>query len=89
MLKHAESLITPFLRRLFNKLFDFAIFPDSWTKAIIVPIHKKGNKSNPDNYRGISLLCIVSKVYTCILKILKIGKFGYCRGQNYRNPSRF
>ena len=36
-------------------------------KAIIVPIHKKGNAELPDNYRGVSLLSIISKCYTAIL----------------------
>ena len=28
-------------------------FPSEWTKAIMIPLHKKGDVNNPDNYRGI------------------------------------
>ena len=30
--------------------------PDDWVKGLIVPIHKDGDKTVPDNYRGITLL---------------------------------
>ena len=42
-------------------------FPISWTTGIIVPIHKQGNLNNVDNYRGITLLSIFSKVFTSII----------------------
>ena len=42
-------------------------YPSEWAKAIIQPIHKKGDTTNPDNYRGISLLSCVSKLYTSVI----------------------
>ena len=38
------------------------VFPRDWKLARVVPIPKPGAKSNPANYRPISLLPIVSKV---------------------------
>ena len=35
----------------------------SWRRAIIVPLYKKGNKMVCNNYRGIRLLSVPSKVY--------------------------
>ena len=35
--------------------------------AILTPIHKKGSKTNTECYRGISLICSVSKMYAAIL----------------------
>ena len=66
-LKHADNLVVPFLTNLFNRLFDASHFPLDWCKSVIIPLLKKGDDKNPDNYRGISLLSVVSKVFTAIL----------------------
>src|SRR6218665_3678861 len=42
--------------------------PEDWGKAIVVPIHKKKDKRDCNNYRGISLLSVPGKVYTSILR---------------------
>ena len=52
---------------LFNRIFDTGEYPTVWTGAIIMPIHKSGNKNDPDNYRGVSLLSILGKVFAHIL----------------------
>jgi exonuclease III len=67
MLKCANPAVIQFLTIFFNYLYDNGLFPLEWSKSIIVPIYKKGNKNNPDNYRGVALTSIVSKVYTYIL----------------------
>ena len=66
-LKHADNLVVPFLTNLFNRLYDASHFPLDWCKSVIIPLLKKGDDKNPDNYRGISLLSVVSKVFTAIL----------------------
>jgi len=48
-------------------IFTKGTFPSSWRKSTIIPIHKNGSFDNPDNHRGISLLNILSKVFTSIL----------------------
>ncbi|ERL88656.1 hypothetical protein D910_06040 [Dendroctonus ponderosae] len=39
------------------------VFPDVLKKAIVVPIHKKGSPNYPENYRPISLLLMISKIF--------------------------
>jgi len=41
--------------------------PDEWTKGIIFPIFKDGDKRDTGNYRGITLLSIVGKVYAQVI----------------------
>ena len=54
MLKNGGEEVNSFLIKLFNTIFDKGIYPQVWAKAIIVPIFKKGDTENVDNYRGIS-----------------------------------
>ena len=56
MIKDAGDGIVVFLTALFNEVFRSGEYPEVWSKAIIVPIHKKGDTNAADNYRGISLL---------------------------------
>ena len=51
----------------FNKLFNTGAFPSEWSESVILPIYKKGNFNSPNNYRGISLLNVVGKLYSYIL----------------------
>ena len=37
-------------------------FPTMWKQANVIPVHKKGSKKLPDNYRPVSLLPICSKI---------------------------
>ena len=43
-LKYAENVVVPFLTQLFNKLYNASLFPAVWSKSVIVPIFKKGDK---------------------------------------------
>ena len=67
LFKHAGHLAVDFLVKFFNVLFERGIYPDSWTESIIIPLFKKGNQNGPDNYRGISLCDISSKLYSSII----------------------
>ena len=64
-----------FLCSLFNKILDSGLVPDDWTIGIILPLFKKkGVAEDPNNYRGITLLSCISKLFTAILN-QRINKF--------------
>ena len=48
--------IAPSLTKLFNKSLSYGKLPDDWKLANIVPVYKKGEKNQVENYRPISLL---------------------------------
>ena len=65
--KKCSHLLIPLLCKLFNKIFNTGQFPPTWGEGIIFPIFKKGDRKKASNYRGITLLPIISKIYTRIL----------------------
>ena len=53
---------------LFNIVFSSGQIPSTWTTGKIKPIYKKkGNKSDPDNYRPITLLSCLGKLFTAVI----------------------
>ena len=63
----AESLATP-ITILFRKTLASGKIPDEWKKANVSPIFKKGKKSAPNNYRPVSLTCILCKLMEKLIR---------------------
>src|SRR5664279_4199047 len=65
--------------------------PEDWSRAVVVPIFKKKDKTVCDNYRGISLLCHAEKVFASVVlqrirkrtdEILTESQAGFRRGRS-------
>ena len=63
MLKISSSVIGPFLVRLVNESFEQAIFPNCLKTASFKPFFKSDCHENLNNYRPISALPVISKVF--------------------------
>ena len=57
----AEALVRP-LTLLMNRTINEGSLPADWKHAIVTPVHKAGSKSDPSNFRPISVLPIFSKI---------------------------
>ena len=67
LLKKASAFFAPILAKLFQKAYDSSDVPLGMKKANITPIHKGGNKKDPNNYRPVSITPIAAKVYEAII----------------------
>ena len=63
----AEELV-PVLCRLLHLVLISCTYPSSWKHALVQPVPKKGDRSNPSNYRPIALTSAVAKVFETLLK---------------------
>ena len=62
-MKLALPYIENSLAFLFNTSFETSQFPDSWKVARITPIFKGGDRTEKSNYRPISVLPVISKLF--------------------------
>jgi hypothetical protein len=58
---------TEALFSLCHRIWQTEEFPEEWKRSLILPIHKKKDKLQCDNYRGISLLCHSQKLMASVI----------------------
>ena len=62
------SIFMPVYLKFFNIIYESGFVPEEWLIGLVKPIYKnKGDPTKPDNYRPITLLSCLGKVFTCIL----------------------
>ena len=63
VLKDGKHILAPTLTQIINLGYEVNVFPDQLKLAIVKPIHKKDCNNIPSNYRPISILPTISKVF--------------------------
>lgn len=91
-LKCVINLIVSALTKCINNCLDNGIFPDSMKVAKVSPIHKTGPKYDPYNYRPISVLPVISKIFEKVLhtrleSFLNSKNFFYKKQYGFRQKS--
>ena len=92
-LKLCAPHISETLANIFNISISSGVYPDYLKTARVTPIYKSGEKSDPSNYRPISVLSLMNKVFEKILhkrlykyltkfKILYEYQFGFREGHS-------
>ena len=66
-LKIVSPTISEQLSQIFNKCIEEECFPDLLKIGVVIPIHKEGPKNEAGNYRPISLLPVVGKLFEKLL----------------------
>ena len=62
-MKYCGDIITPCIASIINNSISSGLFPDKLKEARVLPIFKSGVKEEPENYRPISILPTISKIY--------------------------
>ena len=74
-IKTTSNIFIPIYEKLFNFIFNSGIMPECWLIGNIIPIYKnKGDKQDPKNYRPITILSCVGKLFTALLNN-RLSKF--------------
>ena len=92
-LKRTSDVLLEPLFFFFNRCLIFSFVPCQWKMGLIVPIFKKGDKSNCKNYRPISLTSTLSRLFesilhhkiTCYLldhSLLSSSQYGFLTGRS-------
>lgn len=63
VVNHIIQTIAPHLAVIFNKCINDGLFPDLMKHSKVIPLFKSGQKTDPTNYRPISILPALSKVF--------------------------
>ena len=61
VLQECAREITPAVTAIFQKSVDSGELPSDWRNANVAPGYKKGDRHTPENYRPVSLTCVLSK----------------------------
>ena len=95
VLKHGGDGMMMALVVLCRDVWGNERIPKDWMKGVIFPILKKGDKKYMGNYRVISLLSVVGKVFAAVLNhrvikwaegVLVEEQFGFRPGRGCRDP---
>ena len=63
VLKISAEIISPSLTWIFNLCIKTGVYIDDWKKAWVIPIYKSEDRKKCENYRPISILPIISKIF--------------------------
>lgn len=92
-IKYCVNELVPVLTYLINFSFKEGIFPELLKTSLVKPIFKKGDKSNINNYRPITLISIFAKIFEKAMykriigfidkfDIIKKEQFGFQKNKN-------
>ena len=67
ILKLFSSTWIRIIATVFNSVFNSGTYPREWATAKLFNVYKKGPRKDPKNYRGISILSFMAKLYDSVL----------------------
>ncbi|KAJ8272753.1 hypothetical protein GJAV_G00093040 [Gymnothorax javanicus] len=94
VLREVSEIIFKPLSAIIRRSSETGEIPNDWKQGNIIPIYKKGDRTEPGNYRPVSLTCIACKILESIIKdelelflecnnILRDSQHGFRKGRSY------
>ena len=85
LLKISANVVAPSLTAIFSAFICTGIFPQEWKASRVSPVYNNGSRNNPSNYRPISVISAVAKMFE---KIVYDQLYEYLNGRNLLNASQ-
>ena len=90
-LKELANVLDKLLKILFQNTLTKGKIPEEWKHANVTAIFKKGDRNKPNNYRPVSLTCIICNIMESLIrdqvmshmkkhKLLSDKQFGFLEG---------
>ena len=76
LLKDCKLHIVPPILHIFNLSLSTSVFPSAWKTSLVTPLFKIGKRDDANNYRPISLLSLISKLFK---RIVDTQLYEFCR----------
>lgn len=86
IIKYCKHFFSYNLAILINKSIHFGIFPKVLKIGKVTPIYKTGDKSDPSNYRPITVLPIISKIFE---KVIQTRLNSFLNSINFISPAQY
>ena len=67
ILKVSKLVIAGPILRLFNAILSSGSYPAQWKLDILSPLHKSGEKNDPNNFRGVAVSSCLGKLFNKLL----------------------
>ena len=88
-----SHLLIPIYTEIFNSCVDNLLIPNDWKFAKVTPLFTKGDHTDINNYRGISVLPVLAKLFEKLLaqqitdyfsayKLFYTGQHGFRKGHS-------
>jgi hypothetical protein len=71
LLQAGGEMLHSKIHELINSIWSTEKLPEQWKESITIPVHKKGDKTDCSNYRGISLPVVLYGCETWSLTLRK------------------
>ena len=68
MIRYSQSVLLPVYTKLFNDILRTGFYPEEWRATYITPIFKKGDELDTNNYRGISIISNIAKLFNMVIQ---------------------